>query len=184
MSEIDSVLKEKRLFKPAAAFSSQAHVKSFAAYEKIYRDSAKNPEKFWASQAKDLLQWSAPWKKVHEWKPPFAKWFLGGKINASVNCLDRHAATWRRNKAAIIWEGEPGEVRTFTYGQLLAETERFANVLKSRGIKKGDRIIVYMPMVPELPIAMLACARIGATHSVVFGGFSSQSLIDRITDAK
>ncbi|MBV9080929.1 MAG: acetate--CoA ligase, partial [Elusimicrobia bacterium] len=115
---------------------------------------------------------------------PFAKWFLGGKLNASVNCLDRHAATWRRNKAAIIWEGEPGEVRTLTYGQLLSETERFANVLKGRGIKKGDRVIVYMPMVPELPIAMLACARIGAMHSVVFGGFSSQSLLDRITDAK
>jgi acetyl-CoA synthetase len=175
-------LKERRLFKPSPEFSKKAHVRSLGEYEKQYRASVKNPEKFWADQARSLLQWDAPWKRVLEWKPPFAKWFLGGKLNASVNCLDRHVATWRRNKAALIWEGEPGDTRTLTYGQLHREVCRLANALKARGVKKGDRVCVYMPLVPELAVALLACARIGATHSVVFGGFSAQSLVDRIND--
>jgi acetyl-CoA synthetase len=184
MAEITSILKERRLFKPRPEFSKQAHIKSFSAYEKIYRESVKNPEKFWADQARALLSWDKPWSKVLDWNPPFARWFIGGKLNASVNCLDRHVATWRRNKAAIIWEGEPGETRTITYAQLHGEVCRLANALKSRGAKKGDRICIYMPLVPELAVALLACARIGAVHSVVFGGFSAQSLVDRINDQK
>jgi len=184
MSEIESILKERRLFKPRPEFAKTAHIPSFAAYEKIYRDSVKNPEKFWATQAKALLQWDKPWKKVLKWNPPFAQWFIGGKLNASVNCVDRHVLGGRRNKAAIIWEGEPGETRTITYAQLHRDVCRLANALKSRGAKKGDRVCVYMPLVPELAVALLACARIGATHSVVFGGFSAQSLVDRINDQK
>jgi acetyl-CoA synthetase len=184
MSEITSILTEKRVFKPNAAFAKNAHVSSLAAYEKIYKDSVKNPEKFWAAQAKTLLHWFRPWTKTLEWKPPFSKWFLGGKINASYNCLDRHVLSSRKNKAALIWEGEPGDQRVLTYHQLWLEVCKFANALKNRGLKKGDRVIIYMPMVPELPIAMLACARIGAIHSVVFGGYSAQSLIDRIRDAQ
>lgn len=184
MSEIESVLKEKRVFKPNPAFSKNAHIKSISDYEKMYARSVKNPEKFWAEQAKTLLHWFSPWKKVLEWKPPFSKWFIGGKINASYNCLDRHLTTSRKNKAAIVWEGEPGDIRAVTYQQLHSEVCKFANVLKAQGVKKGDRVCLYMPMVPELPVAMLACARIGAPHSIVFGGFSAQSLIDRINDAQ
>lgn len=184
MAEITSILKEKRVFKPHPEFSKKAHIKSLKQYEKIYKESVKNPQKFWAQQAKDLLVWSKPWKKILDWNPPFAKWFMGGKTNVSVNCLDRHVASWRRNKAAIIWEGEPSDTRTLTYDQLLREVSKFSNVLKTRGIKKGDRICLYMPMIPELAIAMLACARIGATHSIVFGGFSAASLIGRINDAE
>ncbi len=182
MSDIESILKERRMFRPSAAFSKQAHVKSDAEYQRLYRDSIRNPEKFWAKQAAAHLDWFKTWKKVLDWKPPFAKWFIGGKLNASYNCLDRHLLTHRKNKAAIIWEGEPGETRTLTYAQLHRDVSRLANALKKRGAKKGDRVCIYMPMVPELAIAMLACARIGATHSVVFGGFSSQSLVDRIND--
>src|SRR5262249_46036026 len=130
------------------------------------------------------LHWFRKWKKVLQWNPPFAKWFVGGTLNISYNCLDRHLTGWRKNKAALIWEGEPGESRTLTYQQLHREVCRFANVLKSLGVEKGDRVAIYMPMIPELAIAMLACARIGAAHSVIFGGFSSQALIDRITDAQ
>ncbi len=184
MSEITSILKEKRIFRPSPDFSKNAHVKSLRDYERLYSASIKNPEKFWAEKAKELLAWFKPWKKTLEWKAPFAKWFIGGKINASYNCLDQHLSTWRKNKAAIIWEGEPGDQRVLTYNQLHSEVCKFANVLKDQGVKKGDRVIIYMPMVPELAMAMLACARIGATHSVVFGGFSAQSLVDRITDAK
>lgn len=184
MAEIISILKEKRLFRPNLQFSRTAHIKSLAEYKKIYNESIHQPEKFWAKKAKELLHWDTPWKKVLEWNPPFSKWFIGGKINVSYNCLDRHLATWRKNKAAIIWEGEPGDSRTLTYDQLHTEACKFANALKDRGIKKGDRICIYMPMVPELPVAMLACARIGATHSVVFGGFSAMALIDRINDAQ
>ncbi|MGH7195051.1 MAG: AMP-binding protein, partial [Candidatus Saccharimonadales bacterium] len=183
MAEITSVLREKRVFPPRPAFSKTALVPSFKAYERIYKEALRSPEKFWAKQAAELLDWFKPWKTTLVWKPPFATWFAGGKINASYNCLDRHLATWRKNKAAIIWEGEPGDVRTLTYGQLHSEVCRFANAIKQKGVKKGDRVIIYMPMVPELAIAMLACTRIGAPHSIVFGGFSAESLRDRINDA-
>ena len=181
MANIDSVLHETRLFPPPQEFSHDAHIHSRQEYERLYRQSIEDPEKFWAEVAREL-HWFQPWEKVLEWKAPWAKWFVGGKINLSYNCLDRHVATWRRNKAALIWEGEPGEVRTLTYQQLLIEVRKFANVLKSLGVKRGDRVTIYMGMTPELPIAMLACARIGAIHSVVFGGFSANALVDRITD--
>ena len=182
-SNITSVLKENRVFKPLSSFSKLAHVKSFAQYKKLYKGSIRNPEAFWAKIASELV-WHKKWNKVLEWKLPFSKWFVGGKINVSYNCLDRHLTTWRKNKAAIIWEGEPGETRTLTYQELHGEVCKCANVLKKLGVQKGDRVILYMPLIPELAIAMLACARIGATHSVIFGGFSSQALVDRITDAK
>ncbi len=145
------------------------------------KEAKDDPEGFWAKIAHEL-HWFKPWDRVLEWKLPFAKWFLGGELNISYNCLDRHVATWRKNKAAILWEGEPGDSRTLTYQQLLREVSKCANVLKSLGVQKGDRVAIYMGMVPELPIAMLACARIGAAHTVVFGGFSAQALIDRIND--
>lgn len=180
---ITSVLKEKRVFKPDAGFAKTAHVKSFAEYRKIYQASIRNPERFWGKIASEL-DWFKKWSKVLEWKLPFSKWFVGGKINVSYNCLDRHLSTWRKNKAAIIWEGEPGDSRTLTYQQLHREVCKFGNVLKKLGVKKGDRVVIYMPLIPELAIAMLACARIGATHSIIFGGFSAQALVDRITDAQ
>jgi acetyl-CoA synthetase len=184
MSDIQSLLKEKRRFAPEAAFAKQANwTKSqIAAYRKL---AAKSPERFWAQMAREHVSWFKPWKKVLEWKPPFAKWFIGGTLNVSYNCLDRHLEgenAWRRNKAAILWEGEPGDTRVLTYGQLHREVCRFANALKRLGVGKGDRVAIYMPMIPELPIAMLACARIGAPHSVVFGGFSAEALRDRILD--
>ena len=181
---IDSTLKEKRLFKPSKAFSREAHIKSFDAYKALYRKAQKNPEAYWAAQAKELLTWFSPWKKTLEWDLPFAKWFVGGKINLSYNCLDRHLSGWRRNKAALIWVGEPGDERTLTYQQLHMEVCRFANALKKLGLKKGDRVGIYMPMVPEAAIAMLACTRLGLVHSVVFGGFSAQALRDRMNDAQ
>jgi acetyl-CoA synthetase len=181
LANIDSVLRETRQFPPEAEFRMQARIRTLEEYERMYQESVRNPEKFWAEAASEL-HWFQPWDKVLEWNAPWAKWFVGGKINLSYNCLDRHTATWRRNKAALIWEGEPGEVRTLTYRQLLTEVQKFANVLKSLGIKKGDRVAIYMGMAPELPIAMLACARIGAIHSVIFGGFSANSLVDRIND--
>ena len=138
--------------------------------------------KFWGRIAAEL-HWFKPWEQVLEWDCPWAKWFVGGQINLSYNCLDRHVATWRRNKAALIWEGEPGEVQTLTYQQLLTEVSKFANVLKSLGVQKGDRVAIYMGMCPALPIAMLACARIGAPHTIIFGGFSSHALVDRINDS-
>ena len=186
-TDITSLQKAGRKFKPSAAFVKQARIKSLAEYRKLYAESLKSPQKFWSRMAKEL-HWFKPWKKLLEWNEPFAKWFVGGQINLSYNCLDRHLDGPRRNKAAIIWEGEPattgkaGEERVLTYVGLHREVCRFANVLKRNGIVKGDRIIIYMPMVPEAAIAMLACARIGATHSVVFGGFSAQALIDRIHD--
>ncbi len=180
-SSITSVLQEKRLFEPPKEFSQRAHIKSLEEYRRMYKESVEEPEKFWGKMAQEL-HWFKPWEKVLEWKAPWAKWFIGGKLNLSYNCLDRHVHSGRRNKAALIWESEPGEVRTLTYQQLLTEVSRFANVLKSLGVKKGDRVTIYMGMTPELPIAMLACARIGAVHSVVFGGFSANALVDRITD--
>jgi acetyl-CoA synthetase len=180
---IDSILQEHRLFQPPEGFRQQAHVKSLAEYERLYRQAESDPEAFWGEIAKEL-HWFRPFERVLEWNAPWAKWFLGGRINLSYNCLDRHVQTERKDKPALIWESEPGEVRTLTYQQLLFEVQKFANVLKSLGIKKGDRVAIYMGMTPELPVAMLACARIGAVHSVVFGGFSANALVDRITDAQ
>jgi acetyl-CoA synthetase len=178
---IDSILQETRSFAPSDEFRQSALISSEGDYEKLRARASADPEAFWADIAREL-HWFKPWDKVLEWNAPWAKWFLGGKINLSYNCLDRHLDTWRKNKAAIIWESEPGEVRTLTYQQLHGEVQKFSNVLKSLGIKSGDRIAIYMGMCPELPIAMLACARIGAVHSVIFGGFSANALVDRITD--
>jgi acetyl-CoA synthetase len=180
---IDSILKENRVFEPSEQFREQSHIKSLEDYERIYQQAESDPDKFWGEIASELY-WFHPWDKVLEWDAPWAKWFVGGQINISYNCLDRHISTWRKNKAALIWEGEPGEVRTLTYNQLLSEVSKFANVLKTLGIKKGDTVAIYMGMTPELSIAMLACARIGATHSVIFGGFSANALVDRINDAE
>src|ERR1044071_6561412 len=177
--EIADLLQEDRSFSPTPAFRAQANVNDPGVYERADKD----PEGFWASFASEL-EWFRKWDKVLEWKPPHAKWFVGGTINASVNCVDRHVRTARRNKAAIIWEGEPGDRRTLTYFDLYRQVNQFANVLKSLGVKRGDRVAIYLPLIPELAIAMLACARIGAAHSVVFGGFSSESLRDRINDAQ
>jgi acetyl-CoA synthetase len=179
---IESHLIEKRVFKPSSEFAKNARIKSLAQYRKMYRESIRSPDRFWAREARELI-WHKSWKKVLDWKAPFAKWFVGGQLNLSENCLDRHLAGPRRNKAAIIWEGEPGEKRTLTYQQLHREVCRFANVLKRNKIRKGDRVIIYLPTTPEAAIAMLACARIGAVHSVVFGGFSADSIRDRIADS-
>ncbi len=187
---ITSVSTEKRVFKPLKTFSESAHISSLAQYFRMYNESVRSPEKFWDKQAKAELVWFKPWRKVLEWKVPFAKWFIGGQLNVSHNCLDKWLTTPRANRAALIWEGEPagpgkpGEERTLTYRQLHREVCLFANVLKRNKIKKGDRIIIYLPMVPEAAIAMLACTRIGAVHSVVFGGFSAQSVADRIFDSQ
>ena len=181
---IESVLQEKRLFSPPSEFADQAHIKSFAEYEQIYNQAKADPEKFWADLAEQELHWFEKWDQVLDWQPPFVKWFVGGKINISYNCLDRHLTTWRRNKAALIWEGEPGDSRTLTYAQLHREVCQMANVLKQLGVQKGDRVGIYMPMIPEAAIAMLACARIGAPHTVVFGGFSAEALKDRLVDAE
>ncbi len=187
---IESLSHENRVFHPSKEFSAKAHIKSMAHYRKLYTQSIKSPEKFWGTQAKNELVWFSPWKKVLQWKAPFAKWFVGGKLNVSHNCLDRHLDTPTANKAALIWEGEPagagitGEQCTLTYRQLHREVCRFANVMKRNGLKKGDRVIIYLPMVPEAAIAMLACTRIGVVHSVVFGGFSAQSVADRIQDCQ
>jgi acetyl-CoA synthetase len=185
MSEtnIESLLKERRVFPPPAEFAARAHIPSAAIYEEICREASANPEKFWAEIAAEL-HWFEPWNRVLEWELPFSKWFVGGKTNMSFNCLDRHLATPRKNKVAILWEGEPGDVRALSYQMLHREVCRFANVLKSLGLKTGDRATLYMGMVPELAIAMLACARIGITHNVVFGGFSAEALRDRINDSQ
>ena len=178
-AEYSDLLREDRAFPPPPEFRKRARVSDDA----IYAEAERDPEAYWATFAKEL-EWSRPWDKILDWQPPHAKWFVGGEINASVNCLDRHLTSARRNKAAIIWEGEPGDKRTMTYYDLHREVCQFANVLKSLGVAKGDRVALYLPLIPELAIAMLACARIGAIHSVVFGGFSAESLRDRINDAK
>ena len=178
---IESHLKENRVFKPPRGFARNARVSSMEQYQRMHRESIRSPEKFWGREAREL-HWQKPCKQVLQWKPPFAKWFVGGKLNLAENCLDRHLTGPRRNKAAIIWEGEPGEKRILTFQQLHREVCRFANVLKRNKIRKGDRVIIYMPAIPEAAIAMLACARIGAVHSVVFGGFSADSIRDRIAD--
>ncbi|NEQ66643.1 MAG: acetate--CoA ligase [Symploca sp. SIO2D2] len=181
---IESILQEKRVFSPSSEFSQAAHIKSLQEYQQVYDRAKADPEKFWEELAASELHWFQKWDKVLDWQPPFAQWFVGGKINISYNCLDRHLTTWRRNKAALIWEGEPGDSRTLTYAQLHREVCQFANVLKQLGVKKGDRVGLYMPMIPEAAIAMLACARIGAPHTVVFGGFSAEALKDRLVDAE
>ena len=183
MTAIESILHESRMFNPPKEFAERAHIKSLAEYERICSEAAADPEGFWAEQAHDI-HWFRKWDKVLDWKEPFAKWFVGGKLNISYNCLDRHLASWRKNKAAIIWEGEPGEVRTLTYLQLHRQVSKFANVLKKLGVRTGDRVALYMPLVPELAIAMLACARIGATHTVIFGGFSADAISDRVNDGQ
>ncbi len=179
LPELSDLLQEDRVFPPSGAFRAQANVSDPGVYDRAERD----PEGFWAGFAAEL-EWFTPWSTVLEWTPPHAKWFTGGTLNASVNCVDRHIRGPRRNKAAIIWEGEPGDRRTLTYFDLYRQVSQFANVLKSLGVSRGDRVALYMPLVPELAIAMLACARIGAVHSVVFGGFSSESLRDRINDSQ
>ncbi|WLT38985.1 acetate--CoA ligase [Synechocystis sp. B12] len=181
---IESILQEERLFDPPTEFSERAYVRSGREYEQLYSRAASNPEKFWGELAEQELHWFKKWDQVLDWQPPFAKWFVGGQLNISHNCLDRHLTTWRRNKAAIIWEGEPGDSRVITYGELHREVCQFANALKSFGVQKGDRVAIYLPMIPEAAIAMLACARIGAPHSVVFGGFSAEALRDRLVDAE
>jgi acetyl-CoA synthetase len=178
-TEYDDLLREDRTFPPSANFQASANVRD----ESLYAEAERDPEAYWARFAREL-EWSKPWDKVLDWQPPHAKWFVGGKLNASVNCIDRHIRGPRRNKAALIWEGEPGDKRTLTYFDLYREVSQFANVIKSLGVRKGDRVAIYMPLIPELAIAMLACARIGAIHSVVFGGFSAESLRDRINDQK
>ena len=180
---IESISHESRVFEPPPEFSANAHIKSFDEYERLYAEAAADPEAFWARQAEDL-HWFRKWDTVLTWNPPHAKWFVGGKINVSYNCLDRHLTTWRKNKAAFIWEGEPGEQRTLTYLQLHREVCRVANVLKKLGVVSGDRVALYMPLVPELAIAMLACSRIGAPHTVIFGGFSADAIRDRVIDCQ
>ena len=183
---IEVLMAEKRIFPPPKELSKKAHIKSIKEYQKIYKRSIDDPEGFWSEMAEKHITWFKKWDKVLEWnfEKPDIKWFIGGKLNVSYNCLDRFLNTPIRNKAAIIWEGDDGSYKTYTYQQLFYEVNRFANVLKRYGIKKGDRVTIYLPMIPELPIAMLACARIGAIHSVVFGGFSPQSLKNRIQDCK
>jgi acetyl-CoA synthetase len=180
---LDSTLREHRVFPPPTEFAAKAHIKSLAEYEQMYRRSVEDPESFWAEAAREL-HWFKPWDTVLEWNEPWVKWFVGGKTNLCYNCVDRHALGSKRDKVAILWEGEPGEIRKLTFGELHAEVQRFANVLKSLGIKKGDRVAVYMGMTPELAIAVLACARIGAVHSVIFGGFAAHAIVDRVNDAE
>jgi acetyl-CoA synthetase len=181
--DIESVLSEQRKFPPSSEFSQRASIKSLDDYDALCRRAEQDPEKFWG-ECGNQLSWFKPYEKVLEWNYPFAKWFVGGKINASYNCLDRHLTDGRRNKVAFIWEGEPGDSRVLTYQMLADEVGRAANALKSLGITEGDRVAIYMPLIPEAAIAMLACARIGAIHSVVFGGFSAEALADRINDAE
>lgn len=183
---IDVLMEEERKFPPPKTFSKMAHIKSLKQYKELYKKSIKNPDAFWAKMAKEFLHWDKKWTKVSEWDftKPSVKWFINGKLNVSYNCIDRHLNSYKRNKAAIIWEGDDGSYKTYTYQQLYYEVNRFANVLKKHGVRKGDRVTIYLPMIPELPISMLACARIGAIHSVVFGGFSSTSLRDRIQDSE
>jgi len=181
---ITSVSREHRKFRPSAEFKAQANLGSEALYKKLYAESVNTPAKFWGRQAKELLDWRRPFNRVLDWKMPHAKWFGGGQLNVAENCLDRHLGTPRENKAALIFEGEPGDVRTLTYKQLHAEVCRFSAALADLGLGKGDRVAIYMPMVPEAVVAMLACARLGAIHTVIFGGFSAESIKDRVNDCQ
>ncbi|MFT4113769.1 acetate--CoA ligase [Silvibacterium sp.] len=180
---LTSSLRENRVFPPPEEFAVKSHVKSLAEYEALYARSVEDPDGFWNEVASEL-HWFKPWEKTLEWDLPWAKWFVGGKTNLSYNCVDRHVLNGKKDKVAILWEGEPGEVRKITYGELLAQVEKFANVLKSLGIQKGDRVAIYMGMAPELAVALLACARIGAVHSVIFGGFASHAIVDRVNDSQ
>jgi acetyl-CoA synthetase len=181
--QLNSVMQENRVFPPPPAFSAEAKIRSLADYEALWQRAAADIETFWGEVAGEL-HWFQPYAKVLDWKEPDAQWFVGGQTNASYNCLDAHLNSWRKNKAALIWEGEPGDTRTYTYQQLHREVCKFANVLKALGVTRGDVVSIYMPLVPELTIAMLACARIGAVHSVIFGGFSAEAIADRNNDAR
>src|SRR5580698_4575585 len=178
----ESLMREDRVFPPPAEFAAKARIGSEAEYERMYQQSIEDPEGFWAEAAAEL-EWFTPWTKVLEGSGPHAKWFTGGKLNLSHNCVDRHAKGALKDKVALLWEGEPGDVRKLTYAELHVEVQKFANVLKSIGVKKGDRVAVYMGMSPELAIALLACARIGAVHSVIFGGFAAHAIADRVNDS-
>jgi len=187
--QVESVYMEKRVFEPPKEFVEEAHIRSMEEYKALYRRSIEDPQNFWAEMATEYLDWVKKWDgPVEEYSfkdGVYLRYFVGGKLNTSYNCLDRHLKTWRKNKAALIWQGEPlEESRTYTYQELHRQVCKFANVLKDLGVKKGDRVTIYLPMIPELPIAMLACARIGAIHSVVFGGFSAEALRERILDCK
>jgi acetyl-CoA synthetase len=182
--QLDSVMQEDRLFPPPAEFSARARIKSMDEYQRLWDEAAANPPAFWAKLAKEELHWFEPFTNALEWNEPFAKWFVGGKTNASYNCLDQHVKAGRGDRPAFIWEGEPGDTRQLSYAELHREVCKFANVLKSMGVKRGDVVSIYMPLTPELPIAMLACARIGAIHSVIFAGFSAEAIADRNNDAK
>jgi len=175
-------MSEERSYSPSPEFAQRAHVRGMDGYRELYRRAQEQPSQFWGELAEKELFWFEKWSQVIDWKPPFVKWFVGGKTNVSYNCIDRHLTTHRKNKTAILWEGEPGDQRMISYQELHRLVSRFANVLKSRGLKAGDRAIIYMPMIPELPIALLACARLGIIHSVVFGGFSAEALKTRIQD--
>lgn len=180
LNGIEALSHELRKFPPSFAFAAEAHISD----DSLYAEASADHEKFWERQARELLDWNEPWTQVCEWDLPYSEWFVGGKLNVSFNCLDRHVLAGKGSKVAFFWEGEPGDSRVVTYAELLDEVQKFANVLKSLGVEKGDRVNIYLPMIPEAAVAMLACARIGAAHSVVFGGFSSQSLADRINDAE
>ena len=182
MADIETLLRESRSFPPPAAFREKAHVSSNEDYERLYRESLEDPERFWGEAAREL-HWFKPWDKVLDWKAPHAKWFVGGKTNLAYNCLDRHLATWRRNKAAIIWEGEPGDRRTLTYNDLHREVAKFADVLASWACARATASGSTCPWCPSSRSPCSRCARIGAMHSVVFGGFSAEALVDRMNDA-
>jgi acetyl-CoA synthetase len=182
--QLDTVMQESRLFPPNAEFSKRARIKSMDEYQRLWDEAAADPPAFWAKLANEELHWFEPFTKALQWNEPFAKWFVGGKTNASYNCLDSQVAAGRGDQPAILWEGEPGEKRTLTYAELLKQVCKFANVLKSLGVEQGDVVSIYMPLTPELVIAMLACARIGAVHSVIFAGFSAEAIADRNNDAK
>lgn len=180
---ISSVMTEKRKFPPPVEFSNSAHVSSMEEYEKLYAAAAEDPETYWAGLA-EQFHWFKKWDSVLEWKTPYAKWFNGGKTNICYNAVDVHMNSWRKNKAAILWEGEEGDQRVLTYGELHRQVSKFANVLKIAGIKPGDRVAIYMGMVPELVIAVLACARVGAVHNVIFAGFSAHAITERVNDSR
>jgi len=182
-TNMESLLREHRVFPPSKEFSAKAHIGSLEQYEEMYKRSVEDPNGFWADAAGEL-EWFQPWTEVQSGDISHAKWFVGGKLNLSHNCVDRHAKGARKDKIALLWEGEPGDVRRVTYGELHEQVQRFANALKSLGIKKGDRVAIYMGMCPELAMAMLACARIGAVHSVIFGGFAAQAIVDRVNDSE
>ncbi len=177
---IENLLREDRTFPPSAEFTATALIDDPGIYERTATEEGFRD--FWTQEG-NRLDWIEPWSELYTWNAPYAKWYLGGKLNVSANCLDRHVANGLGERVAYFWEGEPGDTRTITYHELLDEVCRFTNALRSLGVKKGDRVAIYMPMIPELPVAMLACTRIGAPHSVVFGGFSADALADRIDDA-